>query len=60
MQLGKVLKMKFPKFGGDNPKLWKSHCEDYFDMYDIDPMVWVKVSSMHFEGAAALVTISGP
>jgi hypothetical protein len=22
-------------------------------MYDIDPLMWVKVSSMHFEGAAA-------
>jgi hypothetical protein len=53
MQLVKLPKMNFPKFDGDNPKLWKSHCEDYFEMYGVDPLVWVKVSSMHFEGTAA-------
>jgi hypothetical protein len=42
--------MNFPKFGGDNHKLWKTHCEDYFEMYDVDPLVWVNVSFMHFEG----------
>jgi hypothetical protein len=53
MQLGKLLKMNFPKFDGDNPTLLKSRCEDYFDMYDVDPLMWVKISSMHFEEAAA-------
>jgi hypothetical protein len=50
MQLGKLPMMNFPKFGGDNHKLWKTHCEDYFEMYDVDPLVWVNVSFMHFEG----------
>jgi hypothetical protein len=51
MQLGKLPMMNFPKLGGDNHKLWKTHCEDYFEMYDVDPLVWVNVSFMHFEGS---------
>jgi hypothetical protein len=30
--LGKLPKMNFSKFEGENPKLWKSRCESYFDM----------------------------
>jgi hypothetical protein len=33
---GKLPKMNFPKFEGENPKLWKSHSESYFDMYVVD------------------------
>jgi chaperonin cofactor prefoldin len=29
-------KLPFPKFEGENPKLWQSHCETYFDMCGID------------------------
>jgi hypothetical protein len=50
---GKLPKMSFPKFDGENPKLWLSCCESYFDMYSVDSSIWVKVASMHFEGAAA-------
>jgi hypothetical protein len=49
---GKLPKLNFPKFDGDNPKLWKSHCENYFEMYSVESNVWVKVASMHFEGPA--------
>jgi hypothetical protein len=49
----KLPKMNFPKFEGENPKLWQSRCESYFDMYDVDYSIWVKVASMHFEGPAA-------
>jgi hypothetical protein len=51
--LGKLPKMNFSKFEGENPKLWKSRCESYFDMYNVDEYIWVKVASMHFEGPAA-------
>jgi hypothetical protein len=53
MLIGKLPKMNFPKFEGENPKLWKSCCESYFEMYDIDTSIWVKVASMHFDGPAA-------
>jgi hypothetical protein len=45
--------MNFPKFEGENPKLWKSRSERYFEMYDVDPSLWVMVALMHFEGPAA-------
>jgi hypothetical protein len=51
--LGKLPKMNFPKFENENPKLWQSHCETYFDMYGVDPEVWGHVVTMHFEGPAA-------
>jgi hypothetical protein len=50
---GKLPKMNFPKFEGENPKLWKSRSERYFEMYDVDPSLWVMVALMHFEGPAA-------
>jgi hypothetical protein len=43
----------FPKFDGDNPKLWQAKCENYFDMYTVAPSVWVRVATMHFEGPIA-------
>jgi hypothetical protein len=45
--------MIFSKFEGENPRLWQSRCESYFDMYNVDEYIWVKVASMHFEGPAA-------
>jgi hypothetical protein len=51
--LGQLPKMNFPSFDGDSPKLWQKRAEDYFTMYSVDPIVWIKVSTMHFTGAAA-------
>jgi hypothetical protein len=45
--------MNFPSFDGDSPKLWQKRAEDYFTMYSVDPIVWIKVSTMHFTSAAA-------
>jgi hypothetical protein len=53
LSLGRLPKMHFPKFDGDHPKLWQSRCENYFEMYSVDPCVWVCVATMHFDGAAA-------
>lgn len=50
--MGKLPKMHFPQFSGDNPQLWCSHCESYFDMYALDESMWIKMASMHFEGPA--------
>jgi hypothetical protein len=51
---GKLPKMNFPKFEGENPRLWKSRCENYFEMYLVDSYMWVKIATMHFEGQVAL------
>ncbi|XP_062198590.1 uncharacterized protein LOC133901296 [Phragmites australis] len=49
----KLPKMNFPEFDGENPKLWQSRCENYFDMFGVDPSMWIKVASMHLKGVAA-------
>jgi hypothetical protein len=53
VDMGRLPKLNFPKFEGKNPKLWKSRCENYVEMYDVDEGIWVKNASMHFEGPAA-------
>jgi hypothetical protein len=50
--VGRWPKLPFPKFEGDNPKLWQSHCENYFDMSGIDKSNWVRISVMYFDGPA--------
>jgi hypothetical protein len=45
--LGKLPKLPFPVFDGDNPRLWIYRCESYFDMYEVEPEVWVEVASMY-------------
>ncbi|CAN6328732.1 unnamed protein product [Urochloa humidicola] len=49
---GKLPKLPFPKFDGENPKLWISRCEDYFDLFDLEPNRWVKIATMYFSDAA--------
>ena len=47
----KLPKIPFPLFEGDNPRLWLSRCELYFDMYSVPTKMWIKVASMYFKGA---------
>jgi hypothetical protein len=51
--LDQLPKVPFPPFDGDNSKLWKTRCEDYFTMYSVDPRVWIRVATMHFIGPEA-------
>jgi hypothetical protein len=46
-------KIPFPKFDGENPKLWQSRCETYFDMCGVGKSNWVRISSMYFDGLGA-------
>jgi hypothetical protein len=39
-------RVNFPSFDGSSPKLWRSKCEKYFDMYETKPHMWIKVSTM--------------
>lgn len=45
---GKIPKLDFPKFDGECPKSWLKNCEDYFDLYSVEPPIWIKVATMHF------------
>jgi hypothetical protein len=50
---GKLPKLNFPTFTGDNPRLWLSRCENYFDMYNVEEFRWIQVASMYLNDAAA-------
>jgi hypothetical protein len=50
---GSLPRVNFPQFDGNNPQLWKTLCENYFDMYDVEPYMWIHVATMHFVGRAA-------
>ena len=45
--------MDFLVFDGEDPKLWLSHCDDYFDMYMVEPSQWIRVASMQMTRAAS-------
>lgn len=47
-------KTNFPKFDGDNTKLWKTNCEKYFSMYHVPFDTWSSFATLHFTGNAAL------
>lgn len=51
--MGGLPKLNFPNFDGSCPKLWQKRCEDYFDMYATEAIVWVKVATIHFQGVMA-------
>lgn len=50
--MGQLPKMPFPKFDGDNPQLWITQAQNYFEMYCVDQSVWIKCATMQFTGAA--------
>jgi hypothetical protein len=47
---GRLPKIQFPVFTGEDPQLWRSCRENYFDMYGVEQQV--RVTSMHLEGPA--------
>jgi hypothetical protein len=52
-QFGPLPKVPFPPFDGENPRLWITRSEDYFDLCNVDPSAWIRVSTMHFTGPAS-------
>jgi len=50
---GKLPKLNFPSFSGENPKLWLSRCETYFDMYHVESSAWIPVAAMFLTDSAA-------
>jgi hypothetical protein len=50
---GRLPKLNFPSFDGDNTRHWISRAESYIEMYSVVPAMWVKVYHMHFLDASA-------
>ena len=44
----------FPQFTGENPRLWKTLCEQYFQMFEIHEKFWVPMASLNFSGSASV------
>lgn len=51
-QLGRLLKMNFPQFNEEDAQFWITCATNYFDMYSVEPPMWVCVATMHFTGTA--------
>jgi hypothetical protein len=45
--------VSFPCFHGDNPRLWRHKCLEYFKLFNINECMWVTAATLHMEGAAA-------
>lgn len=53
-QGGKVpIKLNFPKFDGEFPRIWRHKCLDYFRVCNIHSTMWLTAATMHLEGKAA-------
>lgn len=50
---GHLPKLNFLEFSGDNPKLWITRCESYFEMYEVEEFRWIQIASMYLSDAAA-------
>lgn len=48
------LKMSFPRFDGDQPRIWKDKCLDYFRLFNVHPSLWLVSCTLHMDGNAAL------
>jgi hypothetical protein len=50
---GKLSKLPFPMFDGDNPRHGIRRVGDYFDLYGVEPYRCIKLATMNFSPAAA-------
>lgn len=46
-------KLEFPKFDGDNPRLWRDRCEIFFEVYSVGEQLKTRFAALNFSGAAA-------
>jgi hypothetical protein len=47
-------KLDFPKFQGDNPKIWKKKCETYFEVFSVPAHLQTRYATLNFTDKAAL------
>lgn len=45
--------MEFPKFDGENVRIWLDKCEAYFLLYQIPESFKLMSASLHLQGNAA-------
>ncbi|CAN6236915.1 unnamed protein product [Urochloa humidicola] len=50
----KLPKLDFPKFTGENPRVWREKSEKYFAMYGVPVHMWVSFATINFRGNAEL------
>lgn len=48
-----VPKMSFPRFEGDNPRIWKDKCLDYFHLFELPSSLWATMASLSMDGKAS-------
>lgn len=46
-------KLEFPKFEGENPRLWLDQCTMFFEVYAARPSLKTRFVALNFKGAAA-------
>ena len=46
--------ISFPSFAGENPQIWKTLAEQYFQMFGVQESYWVPMASLNFSGPAAI------
>ncbi|PAN47275.1 hypothetical protein PAHAL_9G245100 [Panicum hallii] len=49
---GPTPKLEFPKFDGQNPRLWKDRCELYFEVYSVSDALKPRFAALNFDGVA--------
>ena len=47
-------KIEFPKFDGENLKLWQQQCETYFEVFRVQPCLRTQYGVLGFQGNVAL------
>ena len=45
-------KLAFPRFTGSNPRVWRSKCQDYFQLYNVPPAMQATFASLHMDDNA--------
>ena len=46
-------KLEFPKFDGDNSRLWRDRCEIFFEVYSVGDHLKTRFAALNFTGATA-------
>lgn len=49
--------LSFPQFDGHHPKVWKTKCESYFEVFAISVELWVKIASQFCGHSCLLASI---
>ncbi|KAM0899178.1 hypothetical protein ACQ4PT_021476 [Festuca glaucescens] len=50
----RLVKVQFPAFSGEEPKMWQLRFKSYFEFYQMPTELWVSWASFHLEGRAAV------